>query len=205
MSDRISKHAKDGLGVLSVGQVSRELGIAPRTVARLIDEGILPGWRIPGMLDRRVSRSDLEVFARRNGIQLEPDRLTHRKEILLVGLPGEVVQGLQALPQVSDGLWGFTAAMSLFDAGWRFGREGYCALVMYSNRGAIADLVDQLGRPGSAQGVSLVALVPEDQSAIPPLAGAVATLQSPIRIEDLQAAILQATTPKPLKKGAIDE
>lgn len=55
---------RDHARPLRVGEVSRILGVASRTVHKLMDDGLLPGHRIPGSTDRRFRRSDVERFAR---------------------------------------------------------------------------------------------------------------------------------------------
>lgn len=48
--------------VLTTGQISTLCSVAPRTVSKWIDTGLLKGHRIPGSKDRRVLYSDLKAF-----------------------------------------------------------------------------------------------------------------------------------------------
>lgn len=48
--------------IMTTGEVAKVTGVNVRKVARWIDTGELPGWRIPGSTDRRVHRDDLRRF-----------------------------------------------------------------------------------------------------------------------------------------------
>ena len=54
--------------VFTTGQVAKLCRVASRTVVKWIDKGYLKGWRIPGGVDRRVSRSELIEFLARYGM-----------------------------------------------------------------------------------------------------------------------------------------
>jgi len=54
--------------ILTTGQVSKLIGMANRTVCRMIDTGLLKGWVIPGSNHRRVALVDLEEFMKEHGI-----------------------------------------------------------------------------------------------------------------------------------------
>jgi two-component system, OmpR family, response regulator VicR len=54
--------------LLTTGQVAAITGLGQNTVIRLIDRGVLRGFRIPGGRARRVARRELEEFMRANGI-----------------------------------------------------------------------------------------------------------------------------------------
>jgi len=60
---------------LTTGAVSKLVGIGQRTICRLIDEGLLVGWKIPGSQHRRVAFRDLEVFAAKYGIPLSQGQM----------------------------------------------------------------------------------------------------------------------------------
>jgi excisionase family DNA binding protein len=55
--------------VLTTGQVAKIMSCATRTVTNLIDNGKLPGFRIPGSTHRRVLKSDLISFMKNNGME----------------------------------------------------------------------------------------------------------------------------------------
>ena len=56
--------------VFTTGQIATICGIAPRTVARKIDEGKLKSFRLPGGVDRRVQRADLVEWMRAAGMPI---------------------------------------------------------------------------------------------------------------------------------------
>ncbi len=71
--------------ILTIGQVAKHCGVAPRTATKWFDSGRLKGYRIPGSQDRRVPLEELMKFLRDNGMegvlqslqpQGEPDPLT---------------------------------------------------------------------------------------------------------------------------------
>lgn len=57
----------------STGDVERITGFSQSMIIRLIDEGILPGIRIPGSTHRRVLRNVLVNFCRDNGVPFEKE------------------------------------------------------------------------------------------------------------------------------------
>lgn len=50
--------------IFTTGQIARICCVAPRTVCKWIDGGVLDGYRIPISQDRRVKREDFEEFIR---------------------------------------------------------------------------------------------------------------------------------------------
>ena len=56
-----------GVKWLSTGQVAKHLGVSAHMVSRWIDEGKLPGVRIPYSQHRRVHPAALEQFAKDHG------------------------------------------------------------------------------------------------------------------------------------------
>lgn len=67
---------------LRTGEVARLLGVAPATVGKWVDRGLLGGYRLPGAAgtkqeDRRVPWADLVKFCRLRGITIPtPGTLT---------------------------------------------------------------------------------------------------------------------------------
>ena len=53
--------------LMTTGECAKRLGVAPRTVAKMIDRGQLKGFRIPGSEDRRVHRRDFNAMCRSIG------------------------------------------------------------------------------------------------------------------------------------------
>lgn len=54
--------------VLTTGEVARIFAVAPRTVAKWFDSGLLKGWLIPGSKDRRFHLDDVRAFAEAHGM-----------------------------------------------------------------------------------------------------------------------------------------
>ena len=77
--------------IFTTGEIARSIGVAPRTVAKWVDSGILPGFRIPPNLDRRVRREDLLHFLRAEHMPLG-DLGPQQVRTLLIGLAPELVQ-----------------------------------------------------------------------------------------------------------------
>lgn len=50
---------------LGTAAIAAILVVAPRTVSKMIDAGVLPGYLLPGSKTRRVLRSDLVAFCER--------------------------------------------------------------------------------------------------------------------------------------------
>lgn len=53
----------------TTGQISKIIGVAPRTVSKWIDSGKLKGIRLPLSKDRRVYEDDLIEFITDNGLK----------------------------------------------------------------------------------------------------------------------------------------
>ena len=49
---------------MGTGKIAQIFNVAPRTVAKWIDTGLLSGTRIPGSKHRRVSLSEITRFAK---------------------------------------------------------------------------------------------------------------------------------------------
>lgn len=57
--------------VLTTGEVAKICHVAPRTVSKWVDTGLLHGYRIPGSRDRRIPLSQLVEFMRAYGMPLD--------------------------------------------------------------------------------------------------------------------------------------
>lgn len=73
MSERIVELGKE---VFTTGQIARLLGVAPRTVTKWCDTGILVSHRLPMSGHRRVWKQNLVLFANKQGFGL-PEDFTH--------------------------------------------------------------------------------------------------------------------------------
>ncbi|MGL6095359.1 MAG: helix-turn-helix domain-containing protein [Fimbriiglobus sp.] len=69
--------------VYTTGVVAKMLRVAPRTVNKWFDIGLLPGYRLPGMKDRRIRRADLVRFMKTH--DMETSDVYAR--VLVCGLP----------------------------------------------------------------------------------------------------------------------
>jgi two-component system, OmpR family, response regulator RpaA len=79
--------------VFTAGQIARFCAVAPRTVSKWIDTGLLVGYRIPKSQHRRVPRSALVRFLRDNGLPVPAglDDSGLRKVLLTCG--GDLLAG----------------------------------------------------------------------------------------------------------------
>jgi excisionase family DNA binding protein len=59
------------LDALTAGNVAEIVRVAPRTVSKWIDSGLLRGYRLPGSQDRRVLAKDLKAFMEARGMPVE--------------------------------------------------------------------------------------------------------------------------------------
>ena len=80
--------------VLTTGEVAKICNVAPRTVSKWFDSGVLKGYRIPGSKDRRIPVSELIKFMRAHGIPMDGIN-TGRTRVLIVDDEGEVTATLQ--------------------------------------------------------------------------------------------------------------
>jgi excisionase family DNA binding protein len=102
--------------VLTTGEVAKICNVAPRTVSKWFDTGVLKGYRIPGSKDRRIPVSQLMRFMKEHGIPF--DGISSGKtRILIVDDEQEIVDVLhkalseQANYDVRTATNGFQAGM----------------------------------------------------------------------------------------------
>ncbi len=69
----MAKRRDDDIEWLSTAEAARRLGITPRTLYRLIDEGQLPAYRMTRLIT--LKGSDLDEFIERS--RIEPGTLDH--------------------------------------------------------------------------------------------------------------------------------
>lgn len=60
---------------LTTGAVAKALGLCPRTIAKMFDDGHLAGYKIPGSKFRRISRQSVIDFCNQSRIDL-PEAFT---------------------------------------------------------------------------------------------------------------------------------
>ncbi len=58
---------------LSTTEAARMMGISGAMVRKLVDDGRLPGYKIPGSRFRRIRQADLLVFMLQHGIPIPMD------------------------------------------------------------------------------------------------------------------------------------
>ena len=88
LSDRL----KDKDVIFTTGQVAKLCNVAPRTVAKWFDSGLLKGYRIPGSKDRRVPAPELVRFMRNHDIPL--DLNVEKTYVLIVNDDPEIITTL---------------------------------------------------------------------------------------------------------------
>src|SRR4051812_31213585 len=102
--------------VLTTGEVAKICNVAPRTVSKWFDTGVLKGYRIPGSKDRRIPVSQLVRFMKEHGIPFD-GVAGGKTRVLIVDDEREVVDGLQkalgeqANYEVRTALNGFQAGL----------------------------------------------------------------------------------------------
>lgn len=107
---------KTNNAVMTTGQVAKYCNVAPRTVSKWFDSGLLKGFRIPGSKDRRIQPKDLLAFLREHGMPLGNLDLTRR--ILYVGSDPILAT---ALAEAIEWDVEIMSALSMFDAGLQYG------------------------------------------------------------------------------------
>lgn len=78
--------------ILSVGEISKILRVATRTVSKWIDAGTLTGFRLPGRADRRAYRADVMAFAVRHGFRHAFPLLLNPLAVAVVGFTPDVTE-----------------------------------------------------------------------------------------------------------------
>lgn len=135
-----------GKRVLTTGEVARVMGCSPKSVQDMVDEGILPGYRIPGSDNRRIPREGLVALLRKRGIpcgELDGSGLRLLVVSPDLALAGRVAAACQEIrPSVA-----WCHADNVFDAGRATGAEPFPLAVLDCGvgRGAALDLCRRLG------------------------------------------------------------
>jgi excisionase family DNA binding protein len=102
--------------VLTTGEVAKICNVAPRTVSKWFDSGVLKGYRIPGSKDRRIPVNELIRFMKAHGIPLD-GIASGRTRVLIVDDERETVDVLhkvlseQTNYEVRTATTGFEAGM----------------------------------------------------------------------------------------------
>lgn len=77
-----------GKGIYTTGMVARLCKVAPRTVSKWCDSGLLKHYKIPGSQDRRVTAAELYRFMQVYNYPIPPELISGG--VLLVGFSGGV-------------------------------------------------------------------------------------------------------------------
>ncbi len=88
--------------VFTTGHVAKICQVTPRTVAKWFDQGLLPGYKIPGSLDRRFRRNDLIEFLKEHGMPLGELENEVKTKILLVGVEANMTKSITAALSADD-------------------------------------------------------------------------------------------------------
>ena len=76
---------------LGTGKIAKLFNVAPRTVAKWIDNDMLRGSRIPGSKHRRVAKDEVVRFAKEYGIEIEEvGKTTEPPKSTIFDLPPKV-------------------------------------------------------------------------------------------------------------------
>ncbi len=184
--------------ILSTGQVADILGCASRTVCRLIDDGHLPGWRVPTGEDRRVNLHDLAVFCKTRHIRA-PQVGSGYWTVLLTGSPELAAALTQHLREI-DG-WLVLLASSAFLAGAlaEVYRPDVVIVDLAPSRAEGLGIVRGLRGLSWAAHVPIVALTGEDGAGLLELAsaGVQASFSWPFPADRLAAEVQRMVTQLP--------
>jgi excisionase family DNA binding protein len=101
--------------VLTTGEVAKICNVAPRTVSKWFDTGVLKGYRIPGSKDRRIPVSQLIRFMKEHGIPFD-GVAGGKSRVLVVDDEQEIVDVL-AKVLVEQANYEVRTATSAFAAG----------------------------------------------------------------------------------------
>lgn len=81
----------------TTGEAAAACDVSPRTVAKWIDRGLLPGYRLGGRSDRRVSREALVSFLREHGMAVPLLLQAERPRLAVFSVRPEVAPLLRGL------------------------------------------------------------------------------------------------------------
>ena len=70
-----------GSNVLTTGDVAKICNVAPRTISKWFDKGLLNGYRIPGSRDRRIPIAELAQFMAAHKIPIPQQYATVKKAV----------------------------------------------------------------------------------------------------------------------------
>lgn len=185
--------------VLTTGQAAAVCGVAPRTVSKWFDAGLLRGYRLPACpraprggagdaCDRRIPRADLAEFLVRNGMAVALARLGLGPDgTRLVALAGLVALEAGAVHSGLPAGWRCEAVGSLFGLGLLLGGVLDAVVVLDASLGRSDVLAAGAWLRGAMPGVRLVGLASEDDPGAWP--GFDAVLRRPCGADAVLAAV----------------
>lgn len=103
----------------TTGKIAKICDVAPRTVSKWIDKGLLSGYSIPGGKDRRVTKDALIDFLRKNRIYCKEIENELTNTALVISQDQLFVSSLKNAARVEDG-FSFHFADNPFAAGFLF-------------------------------------------------------------------------------------
>ena len=81
--------------LMTTGDIARALLVCQRTAARMIDDGEIEAWKIPGSKHRRATRESVMAYAARHGIPVAddsaPEILSRHQVAAMVDMPPKTV------------------------------------------------------------------------------------------------------------------
>lgn len=114
----------------TTGQVARICQVAPRTVAKWVDNGSLVGYRVPGSADRRIPHPQLLAFLRAHNMPLDYFLHYYPQDVVVITAAAERYLSLrQALQAIDEDLRAIQVAGD-FLAGCRVLEKGVACVVV---------------------------------------------------------------------------
>lgn len=166
----------NGKRVLTTGQLSKALGVSPRTVSHWCDGGKIPSYRLPSngsnqAGDRRVLASDAMVFAQANnfpthGLEKFTDRVIATKILLIVSSDSLARMLTVLLNQELDDVE-VRHASDLIAAGSCLACQKYAVVLVDSALGGEAIRLLYHHREELLHDAAVVVLIPEDVPGLP--------------------------------------
>lgn len=108
--------------VLTTGDAATLCGVSFRTVLRWIERGLLPAYKLPGRGDRRIRRSDLDIFMLEHGMSDPVEVVTtapRPRRILIVDDEPAMARSIERVLRRAG--YDTSVALSGFEAGTMLG------------------------------------------------------------------------------------
>jgi len=151
--------------VFTTGEVAKICCVAPRTVAKWIDSGLLRGYRLPGSQDRRVPVENLIRFLRERGMPLRGLEDYLRFRVLLAGVDSVFDRLLrESISKIED--YRFEVASSIFEFGVSVAamRPDVIILDFSLGRRVSIEIVSNLRKDDAYATTLIIGLASEDEA-----------------------------------------